>query len=145
MTYSRISRWSIIILILASFLIAKSLVPRYELRVDAPTSFVAAVPLDYPNREALAQQYWQRACTLRWSYIYGQNLPDTPPDDFLRTGTSGLSADQESRLQIILWRRIQVLWFDPAAWAKSYHLDFGWVADIVRAVTARPLDFGHRR
>lgn len=130
--------FNVVRLLIASFLIGLpicywSITPKYELRGTPPAEFVNAIPDTYPSRETLAAIYWQRAINLRASYAYLEALPNNPPILFADNDNAKFNPAQEAALQSILWKRLRVLWMDPANWSKSYALDFGWITNLVLA------------
>lgn len=129
-----ISRWWIVVMLVFSTVMLRSLKPEYKLQPVPPTAFLSAVPESMPDRQELGQRYWQSACVVRWNYQYAQKLPELPPSTFSLGANPHMSARQQQELERLLWKHFRVLWTDPAVWDKSYDLDFRWIPNLIRSM-----------
>ncbi|MHB1022688.1 MAG: hypothetical protein ACYC46_04385 [Acidobacteriaceae bacterium] len=136
-----ISRWWYVAMFVVLAMLFRSLTPRYELQSAPPASFLAAIPKEIPNGQQLGQQYWHRACVVRWNYQYGHQLPEIPPDAFRLAQTNGASSQEQRNLEMILWRHLQILWLDPEVWTRSYQIQFAWIPQTVNSMANSFTDF----
>lgn len=122
----------IVSLLLVGAFIVMSFAPVMQLSSSPPPEFLNAKPSRTPKQhsaeEALARAYWDCARQLsRAMYVYGDRLPNDPPDAFSVSEKLYPSAvESATAARARYWENLRKVWDNPAAWKRVYEWHTSW-------------------
>ncbi len=123
---------AIISLVLGGVFVYKSTALVMVLKPDPPAGFFEEkanwTPAQRQAQERLARAYWDTARKLSRSvYVYGDRLPEDPPDTFAVDEKAYPSAGEPSSVaRARYWRNLQKVWNSPEAWKRTYEWHTSW-------------------